>query len=118
MAKAKATTKKRSAPMKPCPACGKMVHARKTACDCGHTFVKKENGTPSASAKKKAASGGKHDAAEMVSVVKKLVETFGTLDHSITALQNAQKASQLVSPIGGVDDALSLLQSLRDATAS
>jgi len=114
MAKAKA---KRTAPQKECPQCGTKTHARTSKCGkCGHEYVKKQNGTTPA--KRKAASGGKHDAAEMVSVVKKLVETFGTLDLSITALENAQQASQLVSPIGGVDDALSLLQSLRDATAS
>lgn len=41
MAKAK---KKKRVPLKPCPACGEKVHARKATCECGHCFYEKKNG--------------------------------------------------------------------------
>jgi hypothetical protein len=41
----------RKAPQKQCPKCGAMVHARKSACDCGHQFT--------AAAKKRAAPAKK-----------------------------------------------------------
>ena len=34
--------KKRGVPLKTCPACQSKVHARKSSCDCGHSFYLKK----------------------------------------------------------------------------
>lgn len=34
--------KKRGAPLKQCPECSTMLHARKSQCECGHSFYEKK----------------------------------------------------------------------------
>ena len=106
-AKAKATPekKKRGAPVKDCPKCGKKVHCRKRQCDdpkCGYAFPTKE--------KKEKTASTSTTASAAIDLIMKTDEFYGRFENLEQAIEILDLVAELNDLAGGEDDAKRLLE--------
>jgi hypothetical protein len=95
---AKKTEPAKAGPQKECPKCHTMVHARKTTCDCGHTFEFK--GKPPKTNKGKPVID--------LETALPLVNEMGGVKALQTAIDAYRKAETTLKQIGGVENAEAL----------
>jgi reverse gyrase len=94
--------KKRGAPSKKCPHCGKTIHARSVSCK----FCKKEI------VKKSSAGGAKKSKSEIAGVLRK-IKSLGGIETVAEALKAYKHSAETVKTLGGYEKAAEVIAALK-----
>jgi hypothetical protein len=94
--------KKRGAPSKQCPHCGKTIHARSTTCKyCGKEIIKKN---PLRTVKK-----GKSEFAGLL----RTINSLGGVDSVAQSLKSYHQSVETVKSLGGYEKATEVITALK-----
>jgi hypothetical protein len=97
--------KKRGAPSKQCPHCGRTIHARSSTCKyCGKEILKKNP--------LRAATKGKSEFAGLL----KKIKSLGGVDNVAEALKSYRQSEETVKSLGGFDKAVEIITALKQLT--